>query len=195
MKNNKKTVTIVLFALIAVIVLAIGYATIQAINLTITGSATASPDSSSFEVKFLNDLDGDDENNPRNIEYEERLTTGTVVYTNNKPYSTRPAVVDSDLTAHFNTQQLSAAGEKAIATYRVKNTSPNLSANLNVICSSTNPEYFQTTCKLGNVSSSESLVSGAVTTVTVEVTVLKTPIEDAQASTISTVITATPSNS
>lgn len=195
MKTNQKAITIVLFALIAVIVLGIGYATIQTVNLTISGNATASPDQSNFTVKFLNDLDNDDESDPRNIEYEEQLVTGTVVYTNNKPYSTRPVVIDSDLTAHFNTQQLSVAGEKAVATYRVKNTSPDLSANLNVVCSSTNTEYFQTTCRLGNGLSSESLVSGAVTTVTVEVTVLKTPLTDNQSSTISTVVTATPSNS
>ena len=55
MKNsqNKKTLQIVLIALIAVVTLGIGYASISAINLIINGNATANPSDTNFKVKFL----------------------------------------------------------------------------------------------------------------------------------------------
>ena len=195
MKTNKKSLSIVLFALIAVIVLGVGYATITAINLTINGTATASPDETNFKVAFM--TDGED----TNINYKEVLKqfnaeTGQYVDTeiNYTDKATKPAVVDTDLTAHFNTQQLSSQGEKAIATYRVKNNSPALKASLSISCSSTNSEYFSTTCKIGTGNSTALLEAGAVATVTVEVNVLKTPVTNNQSSTISSIITAIPEN-
>ena len=196
MKTNKKSLSIVLFALVAVIVLGIGYATIQAVNLTISGNATASPEQANFTVSFMEDV-----GETKNIEYKEILKqfnaeSGLYVdtevdYTNN---TNKPAIVDTGLTAHFNTQQLTAKDEKAIATYRIKNTSPDLKADLSLNCSCTNTDYFSTTCKLGGGGSSITLNPGAVTTVTVEVTVQKTPIDNSQSSTVSTIITATPNN-
>lgn len=197
MKTNKKSLSIVLFALVAVIVLGIGYATINAINLTITGNATASPDQANFTVAFMGDV-----GETKNIEYKEILkqfNTETGLYVDNEVDYTnnpnKPAIVDSDLAAHFTTQQLTGKDEKAVATYRIKNTSPDLKADLAISCSCTNTEYFQTTCKLGSGGASATLNPGAVTTVTVEVTVLKTPIGDTNpTSTVSTIITATPNN-
>ena len=180
MKNNKKSLTIALFALVAVVVLGVGYAAITAINLTINGNATATPNQANFSVKF---------DNTGTTSYTETpISTGTAV-----PYND-VAIIDTDLTAHFNTQQLSSQGEKAIATYRVKNNSPALKASLSISCSSTNSEYFSTTCKIGTGNSTALLEPGAVATVTVEVNVLKTPVTNNQSSTISSIITAIPEN-
>ena len=54
MKNfqNKKTLQICLFVLVAVVALGIGYASISAINLIINGNATANVNQNNFKVHF-----------------------------------------------------------------------------------------------------------------------------------------------
>ena len=52
--QNKKTLQIVLIAVIAVITLGIGYAAISAVNLIINGNATANVNQNNFQVYFVN---------------------------------------------------------------------------------------------------------------------------------------------
>ena len=51
--NNKKQLKVLIFTLIAIITLGVGYAGITAINLVINGDATASVNDQNFKVKFL----------------------------------------------------------------------------------------------------------------------------------------------
>ncbi len=181
MKNNKKSLTIALFALVAVVVLGVGYAAITAINLTISGNATATPDQENFTVKF---------DNTGTTSYTETpISTGTAVPYNNV------AIIDTDLTAHFNTQNLTAEGDKATVIYTVKNTSPDLKADITVSVSNSNSTYFSVTKEFGNSSDSITLNPGAVTTLKLEVTVLKTPITADQTSTVVATLNAQPNNS
>ena len=50
--RNKKKLQIMIFVLIGVITLGVGYAAISAINLVISGNATGTPSQSSFSVVF-----------------------------------------------------------------------------------------------------------------------------------------------
>ena len=186
MKTNKKSLSIVLFALIAVIVLGVGYAAISAINLTINGNATATPSQSNFTVKFM-----DDTEHSFTTYKEITAANGEKVFdlTENEVAS-----VTGDLLASFSTQELSAAGDEAIVIYTIKNTSPDLKADIVVSSTNSNSEYFQVTNVLGNNDTSITLTAGATTTVTVKVKVLKTPITADQNTTVVTTITATPNN-
>lgn len=173
MKENKKGLSIVLFALIAVIVLGVGYAAITAINLTINGNVVAKPDQSNFNVKFKNEA-GD---------------TTSVNATN---------IVVNDLSASFDTQGLTKAGDKSIVTYTVKNHSSDLKADMTLTCdpqTGYNSEYFKApVCKFGNNTKSITLEAGGITTVTVEVEVAKTPIVSDQTTQVVANIVATPNN-
>ena len=53
--NNKKQLKILIFTLIAIVTLGIGYAGITAINLVINGDVTASVNDQNFKVKFLSE--------------------------------------------------------------------------------------------------------------------------------------------
>ena len=164
MKSNKKGLSIVLFALVAVIVLGVGYATIQAINLTINGNATASADDANFTVAFT----AKDETNSSNV-------TGMTY---------------SGQLASFSTTGLTKEGDTAVAKYTITNSSPDLAANLTANSTVSNTEYFSVTQSLA----SDTLAHGESTVVTVTVTVLKTPIDADETADIVTTITATPNN-
>ena len=173
MKQNKKGLSIVLFALIAVIVLGVGYAAIEAINLTINGNATATPQQANFSVKFSAD-DGDTTSeNAGNISV-------------------------SDLSASFDTVGLTKAGDKTTVTYTVRNSSPDLKANITLTCnpqSGYNTEYFNNpVCKFGNGTQEILLEAGGITTVTVEVEVKKTPILTDQTTQVVANLEASPRN-
>ena len=173
MKQNKKGLSIVLFALIAVIVLGVGYAAIEAINLTINGNATATPQQSNFVVKFKNESGDTTSTNATNISV-------------------------SDLSASFDTTGLTKAGDKSIVTYTVKNSSPDLKADITLSCdpqTGYNSEYFNSpVCKFGNGTKSITLEAGGITTVTVEVEVAKTPIETNQTTQVVANLVASPNN-
>ena len=51
--KNKKTLKIFLIVLIAILTLSIGYASISAINLTISGNTTANVNDNNFKVYFV----------------------------------------------------------------------------------------------------------------------------------------------
>lgn len=173
MRQNKKGLSIVLFALIAVIVLGVGYAAVNAINLTINGNATATPQQENFSVKFRNEGSDTTSENAGNI---------TV----------------SDLSASFDTVGLTKAGDKSTVTYTVKNLSPDLKANITLSCdpqSGYNTEYFNNpVCRFGNGEQEIQLEAGGITTVTVEVEVKKTPILTDQTTQVVANLEATPRN-
>ena len=102
--QNKKTLQIVLIVLVAVLTLGIGYAAISAVNLIISGGATANPNDTNFKVKFLK---------------EEGVTPKIT----SEYGGTGDIDVTSDTTATFNITGLDAVGESAIANFKVKNES------------------------------------------------------------------------
>ena len=167
--QNKKSLQIVLVVLIAVLTLGIGYASITAINLIISGNATASASQENFKVKFLK---------------EENVTP---VITSNDG-GTGDIDVTSDTTATFNISGLDAAGESATANYVVKNVSEGIGAKITIKLTSTNTEYFKVTTTVVD----DTLQAGEETDVRVKVEMLKTPIDTAVTTTVTATLTATP---
>ncbi len=146
--NNKIIGGIVLLAIVLV---AVGYAAIGNVGLNITGSAKGEAKQDNFLVEFIGTpTTGGD---------------GTTTATINESQKTEGTVSVSGLTAK---------GETAIATYTVKNKSQDLSADLTAEATSTNEEYFEVICNLDKT----TLKAQEETTMTVKVKLLKTPIDE-----------------
>lgn len=165
--KNKKRLQIILFLLIIVVVLGVGYASISAINLIVNSNAIATTNQENFSVKFL------DEDGARpSIEGSP---------TNN-------INVISDTVAAFNITTLSRKGESVTATLKVKNTSNGIGTLIGLNLVNSNTEYFKVTEKILD----NKLQAGETTTVTVKVEMLKTPITDSVSTTITATLTANP---
>ena len=159
--KNKKTI-IALTILLAVLALGIGYATITNITLNITGSAAATASGDNFKVKFDSTVTPTGTN-----------ATGTIT---------------GDRTAEITVSGLTTRGNAATATYTVKNESTDLGATLSAnVTGNTNPTFFDVDCSFGTT----TLTPGGSTTVTVTVTLLKTPATD-QTGTVAIALVAEP---
>ena len=168
--KKKRTLTVVA-AVLAVLMLGVGYAAVANDLLYITdASASASPSDANFVVQFDEDTD--------------------VVAGNN---------VTADYTdatnATFAVSGLTAKGQTASATYTIKNSSSDLSANLTAaIGTMTNgatgteddKSYFDVSYSFA----APTISAGGNTTLTVTVTMLKTPVSEDVSVTFPVTITA-----
>ena len=163
--NNKIVGGVVLLAIILV---AVGYAAITNVTLNINGTAKSGANQSNFVVEFIG-----------------TPTTGgkgTTTATINASKKTEGTVEVSGLTAK---------GDTATATYTVKNQSQDLSADLTAEATSSNEKYFETICTVEKT----TLKAQEETTLTVTIKLLKTPIDETKedlTSNIGVSITAEP---
>ena len=146
--NNKIIGGIVLLAIVLV---AVGYAAITKVGLKIDGTAKSEANPDNFKVELIGEpqTSGD----------------GTTTATIDNQDKTRGTM---------NVSGLNAKGQTAIATYTVKNQSTDLSADLTAKATSTNDEYFEVQCSLEKT----TLKAQEQTTMTVKVKLLKTPIDE-----------------
>ena len=163
--GNRKQIKIVIYVLIAVITLGIGYATIANIVLSINGTASGSVDSNNFNVHF------------------DRTVTPTM--TANKG----SAVIDNndDKAARITVTGLTYATDTATAQFTIINESRSIGAQISIDITNTNDEYFRVTETVAK----KELQAGQTTTVSVEVEMIKTPIDNSVSTEIVGTITAT----
>ena len=149
MRRNTKIVGGIL--LVAILLVAVGYAAITNVTLNIKGTAKSEGNPDNFKVELIGEpqTSGDG-------------TTTATINTADKTQGT------------MNVSGLNAKGQTAIATYTVKNQSTDLSADLTAKATSTNDEYFEVQCSLDKT----TLKAGEETTMTVKVKLLKTPIDE-----------------
>ena len=126
----------IIFVLTAIIVLGIGYASINNINLIING-------------------------------------TGSVI---------------DNTTATFDVSTLSKKRDPAVASIDVKNNSNGIGARIGLNLTSTNSTYFKVTEHIADT----ELQAGDITTVTVTIEMLKTPIDNDETTSITATLTADP---
>lgn len=167
---NKKRTILGGAILVAVLMLGIGYAAIDAITLNISGTATANENADNFVVKFDNATD---------------KTTATAGVT---------AKVTADKTATMDVTGLTAKGDEATATFTIVNESEDLSAQLAVNATATKitndtDGYFSVSAVVNNPT---LLTAKGSTTATVTVTLNKTPVDGAKTGTINVQLDATP---
>ena len=161
--KNKKKLQIMIFVLIGVITLGVGYAALSAINLVISGNATGSPSQNSFSVLFKS----------------ASVTTGTGTATINNQDAT---------IAYFDVSGLSKAGDTAVATYTIKNESNGVGASITLNVTNSNTEYFTVEESILDT----ELQAGDSTTATITVTLTKTILEEAVTTSITGTLTANP---
>ena len=149
MRRNTKIVGGIL--LVAIVLVAVGYAAITNVTLNIKGTAKSEGNPDNFKVELIG----------------EPQTSGD---------GTTTATIDNqDKTqGTMNVSGLNAKGQTAIATYTVKNQSTDLSSDLTAKATSTNDEYFEVQCSLDKT----TLKAQEQTTMTVKVKLLKTPIDE-----------------
>ena len=162
----KKKVIIVIMMIIATLVIAVGFAQITNIKLNILGDATATPDQANFKVEFTGE--------PKTSDSEK--VTAKIDETNKTK-------------ATLNVKGLTAKGESVTATYTIKNLSPDLSASLLAKAENDNTEYFKVEY---NIEPPTTLTTQGETTITVKVTLIKTPIDTEPTGTTTVTITAKP---
>ena len=148
-RTNSKIIGGIL--LVAIVLVAIGYAAITNVTLNIDGTAKSEGNPDNFKVELVGEpqTSGDG-------------TTTATINTTDKTQGT------------MNVSGLNAKGQTAIATYTVKNQSVDLSADLTAKATSTNDEYFEVQCSLDKT----TLKAQEETTMTVKVKLLKTPIDE-----------------
>ena len=157
MKNiqNKTKLKIMIFVLISVIILGVGYATLTAINLIISGNAGGRTKELNYEVKFMS-VEGV---TPQfHSDYEGVSGTATVT---------------SDTTATFSVTGFTVEGQTATAKYKVKNSSTGVGTRISLNLEYTNTEYF----KVREYIEDTELKAGEETEVTVTVELYQLPLE------------------
>lgn len=166
--KKKRTLTVVA-AVLAVLMLGVGYAAVTNDVLNISNaSASASPSDDNFVVQFDQDTN---------------VVLGTGV----------TAAYTGTTTATFSASGLTAKGDKTSATYAIENLSEDLSANLSAVVGTIEgtegaKSYFKVTATVANT----TLEAKGTTTLLVEVELLKTPVNEDVSITFPVTITASP---
>jgi len=164
----RKRLKIVLAILAAVCVLGVGYATVSNRLLTINGTASATTSDNNFVVKI--------QTNPAvNPGYDGQVQT---------------SVAPDQQSATLTVSQFTTTGDSATVVYTIQNASLELSANVDVDIENSNTEYFNITAT-PSIDSSTALLKDGTMTVTVVVSLKKTPTADVSA-TFTITVDATP---
>lgn len=179
--KSKRNFKILMFLLVSILFISIGYAAITNINFTINGTAHAKYTDTNMSVRFSN-LVSDIETSSSCL-----LDTGTM-----SNCATISASVTDDKTATFSISGLKGYGDTAIVRYKIINDgTTNVSLNISAT-TNTNTEYFDVTTNLSNNSSTEVVNANGTTILTVKAKVKKVITNNAnQTSTVTVTISPT----
>lgn len=164
--NRDTKIIVGVILLLAIVLVAVGYAAISNIQLNITGDVQATPEQTNFVVEF----------------------SGTPT-TSDDTKVTAELNQSDPLKATMNVTGLSAAGDTVTATYTIENKSPDLSAALSATETNSNTEYFEVS---HNIAEPSTIDAGETTTITVTVKLIKTPVDTDETTSIGVTITAEP---
>lgn len=169
MKNiqNVKKIRILLIVAAFVLVLGIGYASISAINLIVSGNGTASVSQENYNVHFITT-----DNTPS-------VSAG---------FGTASIDSNDDTKAYFNISGLSKKGDSAIATYSIKNDSNGIAARISLDLNEIDSNYLRVTERIEDT----ELQPGDITIATVKVEMVRTPIDTGATIEILAKLKATP---
>ena len=200
MKKNDNRNKLKLFVLIAVIILAIGYAIVTATLIVVKKNPI-----NYFIIKESADnnddtnTDGDKSkrnNNKGSSEIPENKENGKFyvhyVTNNNSPVITggtgTATVSDDSLSAIFYINSIMSDNDIVYISYDIRNDSENYDADLDINLTNSNPEYFKVTKEIND----KILRKNNRTKVTFKVELIKPPIENEETTTISGTIIAKP---
>jgi len=178
-RKRKGLIALAIVAMVAI--LGVGYAAITGVGFTIKGNASAEGDQSTFNVHFSNvKFDGTDlKTDTKKVKHSETQ--------NNAQSGT------------FSVSGLTTKGDVAAFTYTVKNDSSDLTAvipkdSIKVSSLTGDAEYFTVAVESENPAGDVNIAPGGTTTITVTVTLNKTPIEKVDTGDLTVTFAANPSN-
>ena len=145
---RRKSLNIFLFILIGFVVLGIGYAAINNVDLLVNGTGSITATQNNFRVEFT----------------EASIT----------PNTESVGINQDRVSATFSVSSLSKKGDTAVATYTIENFSNNIGAVIELKVNSSNTEYFRVTHHIND----SLLSAGEETTATVTIEMIKTPINN-----------------
>lgn len=179
-RKRKGLIALAIVAMVAI--LGVGYAAITGVGFTIKGNASAEGDESAFNVHFSN------------VEFDDNdLKTDT---TKVKHSETQ----DNAQSGTFSVSGLATKGDVAAFVYTVKNDSSDLTAVIpkdSIKVSSLTGDaatYFTVAVESENPADDVTIAPGGTTTITVTVTLNKTPIEKVDTGDLTVTFAANPSN-
>ena len=162
----------ILGVLIAIVLIGIGYAAVTAVNLTINGNGTITPNDENFKVVYTGVTSTA---NPTTI----NVATDTIG-------------TEGVTTTSFTVTNMTKKDDTVTLTYTIQNKSADYKAVLNeastYLAVTGDTEYFSVT---PGTFASTTLNPDGTTTQTVTVTALKTPADNAKSVTITLSLTAT----
>ena len=168
--SNKRRLQILLFILIAVLTLGIGYASISSINLIINGNAISSVNDANFDVHFISTVDTPS-------------LSGNVI-----PIGDALISQQDNKVALFDVGGMTKVGDYVIAIYTIMNNSNGIGAIISLNLTNSNNEYFKVT----ETVSDSQLQAGDTTTGIIKVEMIKTPVDDNVTSNIVVTLIANP---
>lgn len=181
MKRKRKGL-IVLAIVAMVAILGVGYAAITGVGFTIKGNASAEGDESAFNVHFSN------------VEFDDKdLKTAPTKVKHSE-------IQDNAQSGTFSVSGLATKGDVAAFVYTVKNDSSDLTAVIpkdSIKVSSLKGDaatYFTVAVESENPADDVTIAPGGTTTITVTVTLNKTPIEKVDTGDLTVTFAANPSN-
>ena len=163
----------ILGVLIAIVLIGIGYAAVTAVNLTINGNGTITPNDENFKVVYT-------------------AVEQTTVNPNTINVATDTIGAEGVTTTSFTVTNMTKKDDTVTLTYTITNKSADYKAVLNeastYLSVTGDTEYFSVT---PGTFASTTLNPNGTTTQTVTVTALKTPADDDKSVTITLSLTAT----
>lgn len=181
MKRKRKGL-IVLAIVAMVAILGVGYAAITGVGFTIKGNASAEGDESAFNVHFSN------------VEFDRTdLKTDTTKVKHSETQNNAQS-------GTFSVSGLATKGDVAAFVYTVKNDSSDLTAVIpkdSIKVSSLTGDaatYFTVAVESENPAGDVTIAPGGTTTITVTVTLNKTPIEKVDTGDLTVTFAANPSD-
>ena len=151
--------------LVAILLMSVGYAAIQDIDLVVTGNIAATPDQANFKVKFF----------------------GNPTYTGTGYASLK---ITGDTTATMDVSGLQIVGDYVTGIFTVFNSSEDLTANLSCLATHNDKTHYKITTTL----SSTTLQAQTATTLHVKVELIEVMTE-LQSDNLNIVLIASPSHS
>lgn len=179
-RKRKGLIALAIVAMVAI--LGVGYAAITGVPFTIKGNASAEGDQSAFNVHFSA------------VEFDDKeIKTAAKKITHNEKQ-------DNAQSGTFSVSGLATKGDNAQFVYTVKNDSTDLSAVIpkdSIRVSSLTGKaatYFTVAVESQNPAGDVNIAPGGTTTITVTVTLNKTPIEKVDTGDLTVTFVANPSN-
>lgn len=163
---RQRKILLLLGVVVAILMMSVGYAAIQQVNITVTGNAVVSPDQGNFKVAFV----------------------GTPTYSGK---GTAILAITGDRTATINANGLTAKGDKLTAVFAVANTSIDITAYLAGSVTNVNTEYFKVTSTLDSAILEPQT---GVTNLNVTVELIKTLISGNQTDSVTVELIASPTS-